>query len=89
MRSVCVFCGARAGNDAVFARVARQAAGALADRGLRLVYGGGNIGMMGILADEALARGVHVTGVIPRSMVDVELAHRGVQHLIVVDSIRR
>jgi uncharacterized protein (TIGR00730 family) len=87
IRSVCVFCGARVGTDPVFARTAREAAAAIADRGLRLVYGGGNVGMMGVLADEALARGVHVTGVIPRSMVDVELAHAGIENLIVVNSM--
>lgn len=82
--SVCVFCGARRGRGEGYAALARRTADALADRGLGLVYGGGNVGLMGVLADRALERGVHVTGVIPRSMVEVELAHRGVQRLIVV-----
>lgn len=87
MRSVCVFCGARPGSDPAYALAARQTAGALADRGLNLVYGGGNIGLMGVLADAALERGVHVTGVIPRSMVQTELAHRRISRLIVVETM--
>lgn len=86
-KAVCVFCGARVGQDAAYAQAARDTAYAIADLGMRLVYGGGNIGLMGVLADAAVERGVHVTGVIPRSMVDVELAHRGVQRLMVVETM--
>lgn len=87
VRSVCVFCGARAGSDPAYSEAARRAARAIAGHGLRLVYGGGNVGLMGVLADEAVRRGVHVTGVIPRSMVDVELAHRGIERLLVVETM--
>lgn len=87
VRSICVFCGARAGSDPAFAQAARDTAHALADRNLRLVYGGGNVGLMGILADAALERGVHVTGVIPASMVKTELAHTRIQNLVVVQTM--
>jgi len=87
VRSICVFCGARAGNDSAYAHAARATAHALADRNLNLVYGGGNVGLMGILADAALERAVHVTGVIPVSMVKTELAHKRIQRLITVESM--
>lgn len=87
VRSVCVFCGARVGADPAYIHAARRTAAALAERGLGLVYGGGNVGLMGVLADAALELGVHVTGVIPRSMVDTELAHLAIQNLIVVHSM--
>jgi uncharacterized protein (TIGR00730 family) len=85
--SVCVFCGARAGLDPAYADATRATAEALAATGCRLVYGGGNVGLMGVLADAALEHGVHVTGVIPSSMVRTELAHQRIQRLVVVETM--
>jgi uncharacterized protein (TIGR00730 family) len=84
VRSVCVFCGSSAGVRPEFAASARQVGTALAARGLELVYGAGHVGLMGILADAALAAGGRVIGVIPQAMVERELAHRGLGELHVV-----
>jgi uncharacterized protein (TIGR00730 family) len=89
MKRVCVFCGASAGLRQEY-RIATQAlASALARRGIGLVYGGGNVGLMGILADAMLQAGGEVTGVIPRSLVAREVAHRGVTALHVVDTMHQ
>ncbi len=87
MQRVCVFCGSSAGADPAFAAAARELGQALARRQLGLVYGGGNIGLMGLLADAVLAAGGEVFGVIPQALVDKELAHRGVTELRIVRSM--
>lgn len=87
LRSVAVFCGSTPGTDPAFAEAATRTGRALAERGIELVYGGGGTGLMGALADGALAAGGHVTGVIPRALVDRELAHPGVTEQVVVDSM--
>jgi uncharacterized protein (TIGR00730 family) len=84
---LCVFCGSSAGRTPVYAAAARLLGVALARRGIGLVYGGGNVGLMGLVADATLAEGGHVTGVIPRALVDRELAHGGVSELRVVESM--
>jgi uncharacterized protein (TIGR00730 family) len=85
--NVCVFCGASAGNDESYARIARDAAQAIVGAGYGLVYGGGRIGLMGVLADAALAAGGAVIGVIPRALSDREIAHSGITKLHVVESM--
>jgi uncharacterized protein (TIGR00730 family) len=75
MRSVCVFCGSNRGAGEAYADAARALAGAIARRRLKLVYGGGKVGLMGVLADAALEAGAHVVGVIPRRLVEKEVAH--------------
>lgn len=87
MKSVCVFCGANRGVNGAFATAARGLGELLARRGIRLVYGGGNVGLMGEIADAGLAAGGEVIGVIPRALLDKELGHRGVQELVVVNSM--
>jgi hypothetical protein len=87
MRRVCVFCGSSPGARPLYADAARRLAEALAGRRLTLVYGGGNVGLMGILADAVLARGAEVIGVIPESLVAWEVAHTGLSELRVVDSM--
>ncbi len=87
LRSVCVFCGSSPGDDPRFVESARDTGALLARRGLALVYGGGHIGMMGALADAALAAGGQVTGVIPKHLMRPEVAHQGLTELIVVDSM--
>jgi uncharacterized protein (TIGR00730 family) len=87
VRRVCVFCGASSGRLPAYAVAARTLGAALAARGLGLVYGGGRVGLMGAVADGALAAGGEVIGVIPQELVDRELAHRGLTELRVVGSL--
>jgi uncharacterized protein (TIGR00730 family) len=87
VRRVCVFCGASSGRAPVYADAARSLGAELAARGLGLVYGGGRVGLMGAVADAALAAGGEVIGVIPQELVDRELAHGGLTELRVVGSL--
>lgn len=87
MRSVCVFCGSNVGQSEIYAQAARGLARAIVGEGLKLVYGGGNIGLMGVLAEAALAAGGHVTGVTPRSLLEKEVVHTGLTDLRVVNSM--
>jgi uncharacterized protein (TIGR00730 family) len=84
---LCVFCGASPGRDPVYGELARAVGRGLAERGIGLVYGGGRIGLMGDVADGALEARGEVIGIIPRRLVDRELAHRGVTELRVVDTL--
>ena len=85
--NVCVFCGSSTGTDPVFANAARDTGRLLAQGGHSLIYGGGNIGLMGILADAVLEAGGQVTGVIPDFLMNREVGHRGLTDLIVVSSM--
>jgi uncharacterized protein (TIGR00730 family) len=87
LRAVCVFCGSQPGDRADYVEAAREMARLLAENGIGLVYGGGHVGLMGALADEALARGGRVTGVIPEHLMRPEVAHQGLSELIIVDSM--
>jgi uncharacterized protein (TIGR00730 family) len=87
MESVCVYCGSSPGSDPVYAEAARELAQAIAARGLRLVYGGAHVGLMGLIADTALAAGAEVVGVIPKVLVDWEVAHTGLTELHVVENM--
>lgn len=87
IRSICVFCGASTGRDPGYAAAAARTGETLARRGIRLVYGGGRLGLMGTVADAALAAGGEVVGVIPRGLVDRELAHPRLTELRVVDTL--
>jgi len=89
MPTVCVFCGSGSGKGDAYRAAARRFAVRLAARGLGLVYGAGHVGLMGVLADAALAAGAPVAGVIPRFLVDRELAHRGLTELLVVDTMHQ
>jgi uncharacterized protein (TIGR00730 family) len=85
--SVCVYCGSRSGDDAAFERAAHELGQAIGQRGWRLVYGGGRAGLMGSVADAALAAGAEVVGVIPHALMDRELGHGGLTQLHVVDTM--
>jgi uncharacterized protein (TIGR00730 family) len=87
VRSVCVFCGSNTGAGDDYADAARRLARAIVRRGLGLVYGGGGIGLMGVLADAALAAGGRVIGVVPRRLVEKEVAHAGLTELRVVTTM--
>jgi uncharacterized protein (TIGR00730 family) len=85
--SICVYCGSRAGADPAFERSARALGAAVARRGWQLVYGGGRAGLMGCVADAALAAGGRVVGVIPQALMRRELGHDGLSQLHVVESM--
>lgn len=87
LRTICVFCAANPGFDRVFAERATAMGAFLASSGRRLVYGGGRTGLMGALAEGALAGGGEVIGVMPRHLVDREVAHTGLTELRVVSSL--
>ena len=87
LRSICVFCGSSVGMRPEYSLAAAEVGRLLASRGIRLVYGAGNVGLMGVLADAALAAGGEVIGVIPQMLVDKELAHRGLAELRIVGSM--
>jgi uncharacterized protein (TIGR00730 family) len=84
---ICVFCGASPGARREYAESARTVARLLAAEGIGVVYGGGGVGLMGALADAVLAEGGRITGVIPRSLMDREIAHRDVSDMRVVGSM--
>lgn len=84
---ICVYCGSSNRVDERWREAARAMAECLARRHVGVVFGGGSVGLMGALADAALAAGVEVIGVIPRKLLDLELGHRGVTELIVVETM--
>jgi uncharacterized protein (TIGR00730 family) len=85
--AVAVFCGSLPGHDPVFREAAVALGGLLAERHITLVYGGGRVGLMGAVADGAIAAGGRVIGVIPRALVDRELAHQGISEIRVTTSM--
>ncbi|QIO07882.1 LOG family protein [Acinetobacter lanii] len=87
MKSIAIFCGSTLGTDAIFAETAQRTGQLIAEQGKTLVYGGGRSGLMGIVADSALAAGGKVIGVIPQGLVDRELAHPNLTELHVVTSM--
>jgi len=87
VRRLCVFCGSAPGAHASYGEAARALGLALARRGIGLVYGGGHTGLMGMVADAALEAGGQVIGVIPQTLVEREVAHRGLTELHVVHSL--
>jgi uncharacterized protein (TIGR00730 family) len=85
--SICVYCGSSSGRQPAYAAAARDLARTLAARQIRLVYGGARVGLMGALADEVLAAGGRVIGVIPKALAGKEIAHGGLSELIVTESM--
>jgi uncharacterized protein (TIGR00730 family) len=86
-RSLCVYCGSRVGGQASYQRAAREVGTLIGELGWQLVYGGGRAGLMGIVADAALAAGAPVIGVIPASLMERELGHSGLTELHVVQTM--
>lgn len=87
LRAVCVFCGSSAGTRPEYAAAAVEMGTAIAEAGLRLVYGGGNVGLMGKAADAAMAAGGEVIGVIPRFLTSRKVKHHGLSELHVVETM--
>lgn len=88
MKRICVFCGSSNGKE-IYVRAARELARCLVHRHLGLVYGGAHVGCMGVVADTVLEGGGSVVGVIPRSMVDREIAHTGLSELHIVETMHQ
>ena len=87
LSAVAVYCGSNFGNDPAYAAAAASLGGTLAERGIRLVYGGGQVGLMGVVADAALENGGEVLGVITEALVAKEVSHRGLARLQVVGTM--
>lgn len=87
MKRICVFCGSRAGNDPAYQDAAVELGQRLAQQGIELVYGGGSVGLMGVVADAVLERGGHVIGVIPEALATRELLHARVPDMRVVPNM--
>ncbi len=87
MAAICVFCGSSSGSEPVFAEAARALGAAIAAGGHRLVYGGGDVGLMGVVADAVLADGGAVTGVMTEQLVAAEVAHLGLTELEITSSM--
>jgi uncharacterized protein (TIGR00730 family) len=87
LRRLCVFCGSSSGVHPVYAQAAQTVARLLCRRGIELVYGGGNVGLMGTLANACLREGGRVIGVIPQALADKEVAHTGLTELRIVSSM--
>ncbi len=89
MKSICVYCGANYNGDPVLKAAIENLAQTFTDRNIRLVYGGGSVGVMGIIADEVLKRNGLVTGVIPQFLLDLEVGHKEVTELIVTENMHQ
>ncbi|CAN5228233.1 TIGR00730 family Rossman fold protein [soil metagenome] len=87
MKRIAIYCGSATPADPVYVDVAREVGRTLAERGIGVVYGGGRMGLMGAVADAALAAGGEVIGVIPHALVSAEVAHRGCTELRIVDNM--
>ncbi len=87
--SLCVFCGSSMGADAVYSDAASELGAEIARRGMRLIYGAGNIGLMGVIADAVLDAGGEVVGVIPQALLEKEVAHQSLTELIVVETMHQ
>ncbi len=87
VKSVCVYCGASSGTSESFVNIAKELGRELTGRGIRLVYGGGGIGLMGAVADATMASGGQVVGIIPQHLERAELGHRGLTELKIVDTM--
>ncbi|KQS03159.1 decarboxylase [Sphingomonas sp. Leaf357] len=89
MKRLAIYCGSATPADPVYVESARQVGRTLAERGIGVVYGGGRLGLMGAVADSALAAGGEVIGIIPQALVDAEVAHRGCTELHVVGTMHQ
>ena len=87
MKSICVYCGSNFNGDPVLRTAIENLAQAMTDQNIALVYGGGSVGVMGVIADEVLKRNGKVTGVIPQFLLDKEVGHKSLSQMIVTDNM--
>ena len=89
IRSIAIFCGSRKGNNPLYAQQALEVGRLLAAKQCKIIYGGGSIGLMGLVADEVMRGGGWVTGIIPKLLVEWEVEHRAISELIVCDDMHQ
>ncbi len=89
MKSLCIFCGARSGNNPIYTETAVTLAKLMVEEDIELIYGGGKVGLMGVLADTILENGGQVQGVIPEGLIDQEVGHTGLTQLHVVNTMHQ
>ena len=89
MKNICVYCGSASGTNPEYVESARRVGTILARRGQGLIYGGGRVGLMGVIADAVLSGGGRVLGVIPEALATKEVAHHGLSELLVVDDMHQ
>lgn len=89
IRSIAIFCGSRKGNNPIYSQHATEVGRLLAAKQFKIIYGGGSIGLMGLVADEAMKGGGWVTGIIPKLLVEWEVEHRAISELIVCDDMHQ
>lgn len=87
MNSICIFCGSNPGKSSIYADATRATVHAIAAAGMKIVFGGGKIGLMGVVAETAIASGVYVIGVSPRRLLEHEVVHQGLSELHIVESM--
>ncbi|MCQ6956712.1 TIGR00730 family Rossman fold protein [Mucilaginibacter aquariorum] len=89
MRSICVFCGANFNGDPLLKQAVELLADVIVSKDITLVYGGGNVGVMGLLADAVMSRGGKVIGIIPQFLMDKEVGHKGITELRIVENMHQ
>jgi len=89
MKNISVFCGSSTGHDAIYAAQAKRLGVLLAEQDLQLVYGAGNVGLMGVIADAVLEKKGKVLGVIPQFLKDWEVAHQGLTEIIITETMHQ
>lgn len=87
MKSICIFCGSNPGKERIYADATRAMVRAISAAGMKIVFGGGKIGLMGVVAETAIASGVYVIGVSPRRLLEHEVVHQGLSELHIVESM--
>lgn len=87
MNSIAVYCGAKTGNNDIYTRTAQEVGTTLAQQNIKIIYGAGNVGLMGVVADSAIAHKGQIVGVIPHFLQDLEVAHTQLTELILCDSM--
>jgi uncharacterized protein (TIGR00730 family) len=87
MKSICIFCGSNPGKGSIYADATRATVRAIAAAGMNIVFGGGKVGLMGVVAETAIASGVYVIGVSPRRLLEHEVVHQGLSELHIVESM--
>ena len=87
METICIFAGSSVGNRKIYTETAKDLATSIINHGYKIVFGGGNVGLMGILADAALDAGGHITGIITEQLNGIEVGHKGLSELVIVETM--
>ena len=87
METICIFAGSSVGNRKIYTETAKDLAASIIDHGYKIVFGGGSVGLMGILADSALDAGGHINGIITEQLHGVEVGHKGLSELVIVETM--